>query len=42
MENKIGKLENRIHLLEARDPVRNAKIINKLNRQLRALRIMES
>ena len=38
MEIKIAKLENRIHLLEAGDPVRNAKIINKLKRQLRALK----
>ena len=38
MENKIAKLENRIQLLEGRDPVRNANIINKLKRQLRALK----
>lgn len=38
MESKIVALENRIHLLEVRDPVRNAKIINKLKRRLRALK----
>jgi hypothetical protein len=30
-------IENRIHLLEQRDPVGNAKIINKLKRQLRKI-----
>ena len=29
--------ENRIHLLEQRDPVENAKLIKKCKRQLRKL-----
>lgn len=33
---KIMLLENRIHLLTQRDSVRNAKIIKKLQRRLRA------
>ena len=33
---EITLLENRIHLLTQRDPVRNAKIIKKLQRRLRA------
>lgn len=32
---KVIKLENRINLLTARDAVGNAKIIRKLERQLR-------
>ena len=32
---EILALENRIALLSNRDPVRNAKIINKLKRRLR-------
>ena len=37
-EAKILVIETRIELLDARDPVRNARIINKLKRQLRALK----
>lgn len=35
MNMKIVALENRIALLQGRDPVGNAKIINKLRRRLR-------
>lgn len=31
------RLENRIELLTKRDPVVNAKLINKLKRQLRSI-----
>lgn len=37
MDYKIMKIENRITILKNRDAVMNAKIINKLNRQLRKL-----
>ena len=37
-ENKILVIEARINLLTARDPMGNARIINKLKRQLRALK----
>jgi hypothetical protein len=37
-EAKILVIEARIELLSARDPIRNARIINKLKRQLRALK----
>lgn len=33
----IGYYENRIHLLKQRDPVINAKLIKKLERQKRRL-----
>lgn len=36
MKRTIESLKTRIHLLKERDPVVNANIINKLNRQLRA------
>ena len=35
LEQKVIKLENRINLLAARDAVGNAKLIRKLERQLR-------
>ena len=38
MDYKIMKIENRIAILQNRDAVMNAKIINKLNRQLRKLK----
>lgn len=38
MNLKIMNLENRIGLLTNRDPVGNARIINKLKRQLRRMR----
>ena len=37
MNNQILALENRIHLLQNRDPVGNMRIVNKLKRRLRAL-----
>lgn len=37
MNLKILKLENRINLLNARDSMGNAKIINKLKRQIRQI-----
>lgn len=37
-ELKIKMLEARKNLLNARDPVANANIINKLNRQIRKLK----
>lgn len=37
LKNKL--LENRIHILTQRDPVRNAKIIKKLERRVRNLKI---
>lgn len=36
MERNQVYYENRIALLAARDPIGNAKLINKLKRQLRA------
>lgn len=33
----IESLKNRIHMLEQRDPVANAKIINKMKRKLRSM-----
>ena len=38
MNNQILALENRIHLLQSRDPIGNMRIVNKLKRRLRALR----
>ena len=38
MELKILSLENRINILRGRDPVTNAAIIRKLERQLRNLK----
>ena len=38
MELKILSLENRINTLRGRDPVANAAIIRKLERQLRNLK----
>lgn len=35
--NTIDALKVRIHSLQQRDPVMNAKIINKLKRRVRAL-----
>lgn len=37
MNIEIMNLENRIALLQGRDPVGNARIINKLKRRLRKL-----
>lgn len=37
MNNQILALENRIQLLQGRDPVGNMRIVNKLKRRLRAL-----
>lgn len=37
MARTIEALQNRIHLLQQRDPVLNAKIIKKLQRQIRAM-----
>ncbi len=37
MNNPILALENRINLLQNRDPVGNMRIVNKLKRRLRAL-----
>ena len=37
MRDEILEIENRIRLLESRDPVRNARIVNKLKRKLRAM-----
>lgn len=39
MELERMLLENRIHILTQRDPVRNAKIIKKLERRVRNLKI---
>ena len=38
MNTKIMAIENRINLLRNRDPVVNANIIHKLERQLRKLK----
>ena len=38
MNKTILSIENRIHLLEQRDPVSNANIIRKLERKLRSLK----
>lgn len=38
MNNQILALENRIHLLQGRDPIGNMRIVNKLKRRLRALK----
>lgn len=38
--NTIDTLNIRIHKLQQRDPVTNAKIINKLKRRVRALENM--
>ena len=38
MNNQILVLENRINLLQGRDPVGNMRIVNKLKRRLRALK----
>ena len=37
MFNTIDALKVRIHNLQQRDPVSNAKIINKLKRRVRAM-----
>lgn len=37
MNNQILALENRIQLLQNRDPVGNMRIVNKLKRRLRTL-----
>ena len=37
MNTTITSIKNRIHILEMRDPVVNANIINKLKRRLRKL-----
>ena len=37
MDNKIEWMKIRIHMLEERDPVANANIIKKLQRQLRKM-----
>lgn len=37
-EIKMMNLENRIELLSNRDPVRNARLINKAKRRLRRMR----
>lgn len=38
MNLKILHLENRISLLNSRDPTGNAKLINKFKRQIRQLK----
>ena len=38
MNNQILALENRIDLLQNRDPVGNMRIINKMKRRLRAIK----
>lgn len=38
MSNQILALENRINLLQGRDPVGNMRIVNKLKRRLRAIK----
>ena len=38
----LARLEARVHTLEARDPVTNRNIINKLNRRIRALQVNEN
>ena len=38
MKQTINDLEIRIHKLQQKDPVGNANIINKLKRQLRAMK----
>ena len=37
MNHQILALENRINLLQGRDPVGNMRLVNKLKRRLRAL-----
>ncbi len=37
MDSKIEWMKIRIHMLEERDPVANANIIKKLQRQLRKM-----
>ena len=37
MHNTIEALKMRIHVLQNRDPIGNARIINKLKRRLRLL-----
>lgn len=37
MARTIESLENRIHILQQRDPIGNMRIINKLKRQIRAM-----
>ena len=37
-EIKMMNLENRVELLSNRDPVRNARLINKAKRRLRRMR----
>lgn len=37
LANTIASIENRIHILEVKDPVRNHAIIAKLRRRLRKL-----
>lgn len=37
MNNTIDALKIRIHTLQMRDPVGNAKIINKLKRRVRVM-----
>ena len=38
MNNQILALENRINLLQGRDPIGNMRIVNKLKRRLRAIK----
>ena len=38
MNNQILLLENRIELLQNRDPVGNMRLVNKLKRRLRAIK----
>ena len=38
MNNQILALENRIELLQSRDPVGNMHLVNKLKRRLRAIK----
>ena len=40
MRDKKAEIENRIRLLEAKDPVMNANIVKKLKRRLRAMEKM--
>lgn len=37
MTKTVQEIKNRIHLLDARDPVGNLRIINKLKRHLRRM-----
>lgn len=38
MARTIESLENRINLLQGRDPIANKRIVNKLKRKIRAMK----